>query len=60
MRTCVGRMLGLTSLAPDMTDAILRGDEPDGLNLEKLRKPALITVEGNLPVRRGERRKLHG
>ena len=36
-------MLRLTSLAPDITEAILRGDEPAGLSLEKLRK--------NLPVR---------
>jgi hypothetical protein len=42
-RTYVGRMLRLTSLAPDIIEAILRGDEPDGLSLEKLRK--------NLPVR---------
>jgi hypothetical protein len=52
-------MLRLTSLAPDIIEAILRGDEPDGLSLEKLRKPALSVVEGpalsvvegNLPVR---------
>lgn len=30
-------MLRLMSLAPDITEAILRGDEPDGLSLEKLR-----------------------
>jgi len=42
-RTYVGRMLRLTSLAPDIIEAILRGDEPDGLSLEKLRK--------SLPVR---------
>ncbi len=42
-RTYAGRMLRLTSLAPDIVKAILHGDEPDGLNLEKLRK--------NLPVR---------
>ena len=47
-RTYVGRMLRLTSLAPDIAEAILRGDEPDGLSLEKLRK--------NLPVRRDEQR----
>ena len=47
-RTYVGRMLRLTSLAPDIIEAILRGDEPDGLSLEKLRK--------NLPVRWGEQR----
>ena len=47
-RTYVGRMLRLTSLAPDILEAILHGDEPDGLSLEKLRK--------NLPVRWGEQR----
>jgi hypothetical protein len=47
-RTYVGRMLRLTSLAPDIIEAILRGDEPDGLSLEKLRK--------NLPVRWDEQR----
>ena len=41
-RTYVGRMLRLTSLAPDIIEAILRGNEPDGISLEKLRK--------NLPV----------
>ena len=53
-RTYVGRlattkpqgedgMLRLTSLAPDIIEAIPRGDEPEGLSLEKLRK--------HLPVR---------
>ncbi len=41
--TYVGRMLRLTSLAPDIVEAILRGDEPDGISLRKLQK--------NLPVR---------
>jgi hypothetical protein len=71
-------MLRLTSLAPDIIEAILRGDlsrrsaaktdEPDGLprrsrkaktglSLEKLRKPALSAVEGNLPVRWEEQQK---
>ena len=31
-------MLRLTSLAPDITDAVFRGEEPGGLSLEKLRK----------------------
>jgi capsid protein len=48
-RTYVGRMLRLTSLAPDIIEAILRGDEPDGLSLEKLRK--------NLPMRWDEQQK---
>jgi hypothetical protein len=48
--TYVGRILRLTSLAPDIIEAILRGDEPDGLSLEKLRK--------NLPVRWDEQRNV--
>jgi len=48
-RTYVGRMLRLTSLAPDIIDAILHGDEPEGISLEKLRK--------NLPVQWDEQRK---
>lgn len=51
-RTYVGRMLRLTSLAPDIVEAILRGDEPDGLNLEKLRR--------DLPVRWDEQRRMYG
>lgn len=35
-RTYVGRMLHLTSLVPDIIEAILRGDEPDGLSMETL------------------------
>jgi len=42
-------MLRLTSLAPDIVEAILRGHELDGLSLEKLRK--------NLPVRWDEPRQ---
>ena len=51
-RTYVGRMLRLTSLAPDIVEAVLRGDEPDGISLEKLRK--------NLPVRWDEQRRAYG
>ncbi len=51
-RTYAGRMLRLTSLAPDIIEAILRGDEPEGVNLEKLRK--------NLPMRWDEQRKMWG
>ena len=47
-RTYVSRTLRLTSLAPDITEAILRGDEPDGLSLEKLRR--------HLPVQWDEQR----
>jgi len=49
-RTYVGRMLRRTSLAPDIIEAILRGDEPAGLSLENLRK--------NLPVRWDEQREI--
>ena len=49
-RSYVSRLLQLTSLAPDLVEAILRGDEPDGLSLAKLRK--------NLPVRWDEQRKM--
>jgi len=48
-RTYAGRMLRLTSLTPDIVEAILCGDEPEGISLEKLRK--------NLPVRWDEQRK---
>jgi len=35
-RTYAGRILRLTSLAPDIVEAILRGDEPQGISLAKL------------------------
>jgi len=41
-------MLRLINLAPDIIEALLCGDEPHGLSLEKLRK--------NLPVRWQEQR----
>jgi len=46
----VSRLLQLTSLAPDIVEAILRGDEPDGLSLAKLRK--------HLPLRWDEQQAL--
>ncbi len=48
-RTYAGRILRLTSLAPDIIEAILRGDEPNGISLRKLQK--------NLPVQWDEQRK---
>lgn len=48
-RSYVGRLLRLTSLAPDIVEAILRGDEPNGISLEKLRR--------ELPVRWEEQRE---
>ena len=32
----LARLLRLTLLAPDLVEAILEGNEPDGLSLEKL------------------------
>ncbi len=37
-RGYVSRMLRLTLLAPDIVDALVRGEEPSGLSLEKLTK----------------------
>ena len=59
-RLPAGRMLRMTSFAPDIIKAILRGGEPDGLSLEKLRKPVLSAAEGNLPVRWDEQRNPYG
>ena len=36
-RTYVGRILRLTSLAPEIVEAILDGNEPEGISLAKLR-----------------------
>ena len=49
-RTYVGRMLRLTSLAPDIIEAILKGDEPKDISLAKLRK--------KLPMRWDEQRTM--
>jgi len=35
----VSRLIRLTLLAPDIIEAIIDGREPDGMSLEKLRKP---------------------
>jgi hypothetical protein len=48
----VNDLLRLAGLAPNIIEAILRGDEPDGLSLEKLRK--------NLPVRWDEQSDEYG
>ena len=37
-RTYVGRILRLTSLAPEIVERILNGDEPDGISLRRLQK----------------------
>ena len=37
-RSYVGRVIRLTLLAPDIVEAIVRGDEPSGLSLERLVK----------------------
>ena len=44
-RSYIGRLLRLTSLAPDIIEAILAGDEPDGMSLEKLRKKLPVSWE---------------
>lgn len=48
-RSYVSSLLQLTSIAPDLIEAILRGEEPDGLSLAKLRR--------NLPMRWDEQRE---
>jgi len=35
-RSYVGRTLRLTALAPDIIEAVLAGNEPDGMSLERL------------------------
>jgi len=42
-RRYVGRMLGLTSLAPDIVQAILAGKGLTGLSLAKLRDGVPVT-----------------
>jgi hypothetical protein len=37
-RTYVGRILRLTSLAPEIVEWILEGDEPEGISLRRLQK----------------------
>jgi hypothetical protein len=50
-RTYIGRMLCLTSLAPDIIESILHGNEPNGLSLRRLQM--------NLPVRWDEQREAY-
>ncbi|MCE5322419.1 hypothetical protein LLG46_03770 [bacterium] len=38
-RYYMARLLRLTLLSPDIVEAILEGQEPEGLSLEQLRKP---------------------
>jgi len=47
-RTYVGRVLRLISLAPDIVEAILRGEEPEGISLSKAHR--------NLPVQWAKQR----
>jgi len=51
-KSYLGRLLNLTLLAPDIIQAILEGNDPSGLSLEKLTK--------NLPLDWTEQRKLLG
>ncbi len=48
----VTRILNLNNLAPDIVEAIIAGNEPDGLSIEK--------VSRNLPEDWNEQRKLFG
>ncbi len=47
-RSYVGRMLRLTSLAPDIVEAILHGEEPSGLSLGALRRGVPLAWEEQL------------
>lgn len=53
-RSYAGRLLRLTSLAPDIIETILRGDEPNGLSLEKLRRELTVGWGEQLERWRGE------
>jgi hypothetical protein len=46
----ISRILRLLNLAPDLQEAIINGEEPDGLSLGKLR--------GNLPESLQEQREM--
>ena len=48
----ISRILRLVNLAPDLQEAIINGEEPDGLSLGKLR--------GNLPEDWNEQREIFG
>ena len=41
----MSRLLPLTSLAPDIVDAILAGNEPEGMTLAELRKGIPVSWE---------------
>ena len=58
-RTYVGRMLRLTSLAPDIVEAILRGDEPDGISLSRLHRTLPVCWQEQRG-RWGRRSQRHG
>ena len=44
-RTYVGRILRLTSLAPEIVERILNGNEPAGVSLAKLRNDLAVVWE---------------
>lgn len=48
----VGRLLRLTLLAPDIIQAILYGDEPSGLSLEKLKSFSMEWEEQRAVINR--------
>ena len=45
-RTYVSRILRLTSLSPEIVEAILNGNEPKGISLAKLHKEAAADLVG--------------
>ena len=51
-RAYVRRLMNLTLLAPDLVEAILRGDEPSGLSL--------ATLVETIPMGREEQRRALG
>jgi hypothetical protein len=52
-RTYIARILGLATLAPEIVEAALKGNEPSGLSMRKL-------LNGRLPIRWDEQRPALG
>ena len=48
-RTYIARILGLATLAPDIVEAALKGNEPSGMSVRKL-------LNGRLPIRWDQQR----
>ena len=52
-RAYVSRILGLATLAPDLTQAALKSDEPGGFSLRKLAKSLPVRWDQQRTVLRG-------